>query len=48
MHNKSRLALTLALGLGLTSLTASADELTPVTVITTWYAQAEDGGLYAA
>lgn len=48
MHNKSRLALTLALGLGLTSLTASADELTPVTVITTWYAQAEHGGLYAA
>lgn len=48
MHNKSRLALALTLGLGLTSLTASADELTPVTVITTWYAQAEHGGLYAA
>lgn len=30
------------------SVTALAGELTPVTVSTTWYAQAEHGGLYAA
>ncbi|SOC20128.1 NitT/TauT family transport system substrate-binding protein [Alloalcanivorax xenomutans] len=30
------------------SVTALAEELTPVTVSTTWYAQAEHGGLYAA
>ncbi|MBL7252399.1 ABC transporter substrate-binding protein [Alloalcanivorax sp. C16-2] len=30
------------------ALSAQAEELTPVTVSTTWYAQAEHGGLYAA
>ncbi|HCE38508.1 MAG: nitrate ABC transporter substrate-binding protein [Alcanivorax sp.] len=30
------------------ALSAQADDLTPVTVSTTWYAQAEHGGLYAA
>lgn len=48
MHSKNRLAATLALGLGFATLHAGAAELTPVTVITTWYAQAEHGGLYAA
>ncbi|WP_218573025.1 ABC transporter substrate-binding protein [Pseudomonas sp. gcc21] len=48
MHNKSRIALALALGLGINSLTAFAAELTPVTIITNWYAQAEQGGVYAA
>ncbi len=38
----------LAAGLGLGAAQVVADELTPVTVSTTWYAQAEHGGLYAA
>ena len=38
----------LALALGFSAATAQAADLTPVTVTTTWYAQAEHGGLYAA
>lgn len=36
------------LSLSLASLTAQSSELTPVTLVTTWYAQAEHGGFYAA
>jgi len=38
----------LSLALGFSAATTSAANLTPVTVTTTWYAQAEHGGLYAA
>ena len=38
----------LALAFGFTAATTSAEELTSVTVTTNWYAQAEQGGIYAA
>ncbi|RBW48789.1 ABC transporter substrate-binding protein [Marinobacter sp. F3R11] len=36
------------LSLSYSAVAMSASELTPVTVLTNWYAQAEQGGLYAA
>ena len=38
----------IALSLGVLAGATQAQELTPVTVATTWYAQAEHGGIYAA
>jgi NitT/TauT family transport system substrate-binding protein len=48
MHLKSLKLTGLALALGFSAATTSAADLIPVTVTTTWYAQAEHGGLYAA
>ncbi len=48
MHSKTLLATALGLSFGLTAINIHAADLTPVTVMTTWYAQAEHGGLYAA
>ena len=38
----------IAISLGYSAFATSAEELTPVTVLTNWYAQAEQGGFYAA
>lgn len=48
MQLKSLKLTGLALALGFSAATTSAADLIPVTVTTTWYAQAEHGGLYAA
>ena len=48
MKTLTTLAAGITLSLGALSGFAQADELTPVTVATTWYAQAEHGGFYAA
>lgn len=48
MQLKSLKLTGLALALGFSAAATSAADLIPVTVTTTWYAQAEHGGLYAA
>lgn len=48
MKKLKTLAAGITLSLGTLSGIVHAEELTPVTVSTTWYAQAEHGGFYAA
>ncbi|WP_339799227.1 ABC transporter substrate-binding protein [uncultured Marinobacter sp.] len=48
MKAMKKLVLGISLSVSALSGLAQAEDLTPVTVSTTWYAQAEHGGLYAA
>lgn len=48
MKTLKTLASGMTLSLGALTGFAQAEELTPVAVATTWYAQAEHGGIYAA
>jgi len=48
MNTLKKLAIGASLSLSALSGITQAQELTPVTVATTWYAQAEHGGIYAA